>query len=965
MSVVNEVKEFYSNDIVYRFDKRKRITFGVVVDSYEGSTDSDEHHALQKGQIRVWWVNNSREQVWRQSKVRLMSRNIIPGDIVRRLEHGKETQRGYCKESKQFATVQIVGTDKIIEKVSSDRLTNVSPYDINAAVCLDKKYGRIQSFDQLVTMRSKCGSSVEVLSSINHDVEDYWLSKRNRGFFELFYPGQEIMCTPYYLEQPHWIVKSKTMKRNMQSRQRFTVQKVEPAAIEVAWHDCPSSDCTTFSEIKSIDIKKLKILEPLENCYLELAERRLLKLAASDIMTRKRDWIRKQSALHRSDSQKVLHVVNRNNKRPTKIRSSLLFPPTSVPSDEPDEDWWTEEVEEMSDNGSSCSNTSCPARTKCYYPPKPKDLAPGHTLAVEVLCMESRATIVWQDGTEEKDIPTTQLYYSISLDDHEFFPGEWVVMATEKEELSKYGAVQNVNYLERTAMVKWFTYLEAEQKPQLLCSHEISVYDLKKHSSMHSVQEGYVIVLWIDNVTENCWPQNIELLPETIDYDYSYDDNDDRSQALMAQVKERAKGWGVELRGRLFSIDNQCPSTTKAKAAEKENINKVVKLEHKINAQIESCREGGKEAGDIAEPSTPMTPDPDTILMPHDNLCVELLSMLKARMDLAYAEIISRIGGTQALSVMTKASETNVSPSTSTPVPSFPTTPDDSFTALSPPKFNQKAPTVCEKETGYSIMEEAPATHRFYSKEFEPTDKMRFFKAVHKECKLLRESLPPGVWVRSYSNRLDLLSVMIRGPNKTPYEDGLFLFDLQLSPDYPRSPPVCHYISYSSERLNPNLYVEGRVCVSLLGTWTGRGTEVWGPNSTLLQLIVSIQGLILVSEPYYNEAGYEKQTESQQGYENSRTYNELVILKLVQSMTAMLLSPPEIFKTEIYVHFLEKGMRMYERLKNWTSDSDCIKPEFPLLPVSKGLRLSLNTSLEQFQKALKQVSEQQINIKSD
>lgn len=144
MSVVNEVKEFYSNDIVYRFDKRKRITFGVVVDSYEGSTDSDEHHALQKGQIRVWWVNNSREQIWRQNKVRLMSRNIIPGDIVRRLEQGRETQRGYCKESKQFATVQVVGTDKIIEKISSDRLQNVSPYDINAAVCLDMKYGRIQ-----------------------------------------------------------------------------------------------------------------------------------------------------------------------------------------------------------------------------------------------------------------------------------------------------------------------------------------------------------------------------------------------------------------------------------------------------------------------------------------------------------------------------------------------------------------------------------------------------------------------------------------------------------------------------------------------------------------------------------------------------------------------------------------------------------------------------------------------------
>lgn len=144
MSVGNEVKEFYSNDVVYRFDKRKRITFGVVLESYEASTDADEFHALQKGQIRVLWLNSSREQVWQQNRVWLMSRTVIPGDIVRRLEFGKETQRGYCKESKQFATIQIVGTDKIIERVFTERLRPVSPYGINVAVCLNDKYGRIQ-----------------------------------------------------------------------------------------------------------------------------------------------------------------------------------------------------------------------------------------------------------------------------------------------------------------------------------------------------------------------------------------------------------------------------------------------------------------------------------------------------------------------------------------------------------------------------------------------------------------------------------------------------------------------------------------------------------------------------------------------------------------------------------------------------------------------------------------------------
>lgn len=46
--------------------------------------------------------------------------------------------------------------------------------------------------------------------------------------------------------------------------------------------------------------------------------------------------------------------------------------------------------------------------------------------------------------------------------------------------------------------------------------------------------------------------------------------------------------------------------------------------------------------------------------------------------------------------------------------------------------------------------------------------------------------------------------------------------------------------------------------MSLLGTWTGDESEMWNPKkSNILQLIISIQGLILgVAEPYYLEAGY-------------------------------------------------------------------------------------------------------------
>lgn len=137
------VKEFYVHDLVFKFDCHKRIVFGIVIGSYEAS-DADEYPTLRKGQLLVLWNNSSRKRLCRQSRVHLMSRCVVPGDIVRRLVDGKETQRGYCKDTKQVASVQVVGTNKIIEHVSNNRLFYVKQYDVGDAICLGDKFGRIQ-----------------------------------------------------------------------------------------------------------------------------------------------------------------------------------------------------------------------------------------------------------------------------------------------------------------------------------------------------------------------------------------------------------------------------------------------------------------------------------------------------------------------------------------------------------------------------------------------------------------------------------------------------------------------------------------------------------------------------------------------------------------------------------------------------------------------------------------------------
>ncbi|KAL0353758.1 UNVERIFIED_CONTAM: putative ubiquitin-conjugating enzyme E2 25 [Sesamum angustifolium] len=86
-------------------------------------------------------------------------------------------------------------------------------------------------------------------------------------------------------------------------------------------------------------------------------------------------------------------------------------------------------------------------------------------------------------------------------------------------------------------------------------------------------------------------------------------------------------------------------------------------------------------------------------------------------------------------------------------------------------------------------------------------------------------------------------------------------------------------------RINPNLYSCGKVCLSLLNTWTGGHKEKWIPGvSTMLQVLVSIQGLILNAKPYFNEPGYADLCGSTAGEERSVEYNEKTFIYSLQTM---------------------------------------------------------------------------------
>jgi hypothetical protein len=97
------------------------------------------------------------------------------------------------------------------------------------------------------------------------------------------------------------------------------------------------------------------------------------------------------------------------------------------------------------------------------------------------------------------------------------------------------------------------------------------------------------------------------------------------------------------------------------------------------------------------------------------------------------------------------------------------------------------------------------------------------FKRIITEITTLKTSLPPGIFIRYAESRPDVLKAVIIGPAGTPYENGVFEFDIFCDGDFPNQPPRVQFKTTGGGTIyfNPNLYADGKVCLSLLGTWEG------------------------------------------------------------------------------------------------------------------------------------------------
>lgn len=189
---------------------------------------------------------------------------------------------------------------------------------------------------------------------------------------------------------------------------------------------------------------------------------------------------------------------------------------------------------------------------------------------------------------------------------------------------------------------------------------------------------------------------------------------------------------------------------------------------------------------------------------------------------------------------------------------------------------------------------------------------------AHRICKDIKQFFTdpiPDIMLCPDSENLLIAHAIIIGPETSPYEGGFFYFFIKLPPDYPLSPPMVTLMTtdQNTVRFNPNLYKDGKVCLSILNTWMG---PQWSSGTTICNVLLSIQS-IMNDEPYYNEPGASCRHGSS---DPVKQYNDIILHETIRVAVIGMLKDnfdtknmPSVLKEFIAKYFTTK-LSYYEKV---------------------------------------------------
>ncbi|EPQ60517.1 hypothetical protein GLOTRDRAFT_135189 [Gloeophyllum trabeum ATCC 11539] len=550
---------------------------------------------------------------------------------------------------------------------------------------------------------------------------------------------------------------------------------------------------------------------------------------------------------------------------------------------------------------------------------------PVEVRAFVVSDTDTTVTVLWQDGTLEK-FKSTELIPYLNADEYDCWPGDAVFHKTEDG--TRAAIVQRVNPAERTAVVRYFDAPPADAREELVSVLELDTRGSNDWSATIptppdglGVHRGDIVFIHRAGTTNGIPKPRVPRIGELESWvrDMPVDsrglvDGWRREMAVIgADIAQKRGTHGYEEGSvRRPSKDDSSlnwfgevsdlllDGTVKVLLPDESEVilplDRLTRLYDGLEQLEDMMADEASEFGEGSEGETDeyWAQDENGVWRPahdiddkdeweeadededepEDAMDVDgsdyeetepVMDISPPLMDYTTESVTPRPSGEQALS-----SESAMEKSTA------PDVPED---IAADGEESGEQPAEEDRDANWKKFELLPTTpvdHAFYASP--PAQPSRnFLGRLTKEYRVLSSSLPDSIIVRAYEDRTDLLRSLIIGPENTPYEDAPFVIDWMLDSNFPNTPPIAHFHSWTNGngRVNPNLYEEGKVCLSILGTWAGDKNEVWNPaRSSLLQVLVSIQALVLVKEPWFCEPAYEKLRGTEEGMVNSRLYSE-------------------------------------------------------------------------------------------
>ena len=181
------------------------------------------------------------------------------------------------------------------------------------------------------------------------------------------------------------------------------------------------------------------------------------------------------------------------------------------------------------------------------------------------------------------------------------------------------------------------------------------------------------------------------------------------------------------------------------------------------------------------------------------------------------------------------------------------------------------------------------------------------------------------------------------GPKDTPYEFCPLEYSFLIPNDYPFTPPKVSYRTNDGKtRFHPNFYVDGKVCLSILGTYSG---PKWASSMNITTVLLSIYSL-MTNNPLTQEPAYENTHLSHPKNQQYAKHIEHQMIKLFLQM----------YKDNYYKKYIELDndfkntiMNNYEIIKKKVKEkSNDNEEQFTVLPYTMNGSTSYKKIAEQY-----------------